>query len=45
MCTFTYVIESVKAVAYGRAASEALAAAVASAKADGPLVPVTVVVP
>ena len=45
MCTFTCVIELVEVVAYGRAASEALAAGVTSAKAAGPLVPVTVIVP
>ena len=45
MCTFEPVIESVEATAYGRAASEALAAAVARAKDLGPLAPVTVIVP
>ena len=45
MCTFEPVIESVETTAYGRAASEALAAAVARAKDLGPLAPVTVIVP
>ncbi len=45
MCTFDPVIESVEATSYGRAASEALAAAVARAKGAGPLAPVTVIVP
>jgi ATP-dependent helicase/nuclease subunit B len=39
------VIESVEAVSYGRAASEALAVAVQRAKQLGPLAPVTVIVP
>src|SRR5690606_11272748 len=39
------VIERVESVAYGRPASEALAATVARAKAVGALAPVTVVVP
>lgn len=39
------MIESVETTEYGRAASEALAAAVAVAKAVGPLAPVTVIVP
>lgn len=38
------MIESVHVVEYGRPASEALAAAVAAAKGDDPLAPVTVVV-
>lgn len=39
------MIEQASIVAYGREASEALAAAIARAKADAPLAPVTVIVP
>lgn len=39
------MIESVEATQYGPSASEALAAAIATAKVTGPLAPVTVIVP
>lgn len=39
------MIDSIEATEYGRPASDALAAAIAQAKAGGPLEPVTVIVP